>query len=86
MLRQYAIVLPLDRLSNATGLLAAALNWSAPRGRRAAPHANAHRWYRPAREAVLGAEAGLLRAHNAWDVRLYEWVERRYRARPSQDL
>ena len=80
LLRRFALVAPLAELSNAS-LLRATLNWSVPD---AVPHFGSHPTAVRVRQQILVAADGLLRAHNEWDMRLYEWVRSGAAAAESQ--
>ena len=76
MLSQYAFVLPLKSLDSAIShVMPTALNWHV-RGTNASMHTNRHttKHVEKGRDDVLKAVGGLLREHNAWDIRLYEWI------------
>ena len=74
------MVVPLPLLSNATGVLAKALNWSID----TLPHANTHESMRTIKRSklrLLELAGDLMSKHNAWDQRLYHWVVKRWNMR-----
>jgi hypothetical protein len=73
LLSRFSLVVPLPLLSNATGLIAAALNWTVNE----VPHANTHtglRTIRRSKAQLLRVAGDIMREHNAWDLKLYGWV------------
>ena len=82
MLKRFAIVSPLQNISNIGPLLHRELNWTAL----TATVSNAHHSQSRSRDAVYARVATRLRSLNAYDLRLYEFVKAEFYKRFTRTM